>query len=328
VTRYLLRRLLHSALLIVGLVTAVFFLVHLAPGDPAELVGEQDLGAAGREHVRARLGLEDPLWKQYLAWAGGLARGDLGESLRQQRPVAAILAEAVPATLLLTISALVVELLAGLVVGILAAWRPRRRAVRALGTGALVLYSLPSFWLALVAIMVFARGLGWLPASGMHAPDAPFLPWPDRLLDQLRHLVLPVLVLGLGNFAVTARFVRTAAAEVLASDWVLAARARGIAERRILWRHTVRGVALPVLTLVGLSLPGLFGGAVAVEEVFGWPGMGRVAVQALLARDYPVIMAVTIIASALVVLGSLLADLACRWVDPRLRLDADGPEVR
>jgi len=328
VPSYLLRRLLHSLLLIVGLLTVVFFLVHLVPGDPAEVVAEQHLGAAGRDLVRARLGLDEPLWRQYLTWLGGIARGDLGTSLRQQRPVAEILAEATPATLLLTGSALLVEVVAGVVVGLLVAWQPGRRRARLLNVSGLVLYSLPSFWLGLVAIMVFARALGWLPAGGMQAPDAAFLPWPARAADLLRHLALPVLVLGLGNFAVTARHVRAAAARVLASEWILAARARGIPERRILWEHTLRGAALPVLTLVGLSLPGLFGGAVAVEEVFAWPGMGRVAVQALLSRDYPVIMAVTAVVSVLVVLGSFLADLACRRADPRVRLDAGAPEVR
>jgi peptide/nickel transport system permease protein len=327
VPRYLLRRLLHSLLLIVGLLTVVFFLVHLVPGDPADLVAEQQLGGAGRDLVRARLGLDRPLWQQYLGWLGGVVQGDLGTSLRQQRPVAEILAEAVPNTLLLTGCALVVEVLAGVLVGVLVAWQPGRRRTRALNLGGLVLYSLPSFWLGLVAIMLLSRGLGWLPVGGMQSPDAPFLAPPARVLDTARHLVLPVLVLGLGNFAVTARHVRAAAARTLAGDWILAARARGIPERRILWRHTVRGAALPLLTLLGLSLPGLFGGAVAVEEVFAWPGMGRVAVQALLARDYPVIMAVTAMVAVLVVLGSLLADLACRWADPRLRLDAGAPEV-
>ena len=326
--RYLLRRLLHSLLLILGLLTVVFFLVHLVPGDPAELVVEQHLGGEGRDLLRTRLGLDRPLWQQYLDWLGGALTGDWGTSLRQQRPVSAVLAEAIPNTLLLTVSALMVELLAGVVVGLLVAWRPGLRRTRLLNLGGLVLYSLPSFWLGLLAIMVFARGLGWLPAGGMQAPDAAFLATPARTVDLLRHLVLPVLVLGLGNFAVTARHVRAAAARTLASDWILAARARGIPERRILWRHTLRGAALPVLTLAGLSLPGLFGGAVAVEEVFAWPGMGRVAIQALLARDYPVIMAVTAMVAVLVVAGSLLADLACRWADPRLRLDADAREVR
>jgi peptide/nickel transport system permease protein len=328
VPRYLLRRLLYSLLLVLGLLTVVFFLVRLMPGDPADLIDEPDLDRGGRDVVRQRLGLEGSLTDQYLAWLAGAVRGDWGTSLRQQRPVAAILREAVGATLLLTVTAFLVELAAGVVVGALVARHPRRRRTRLLNAGGLVLYSLPSFWLGLVAILVFSRTLGWLPAGGMHAPDAQWLPPAARLLDQVRHLVLPVLVLGLGNFAITARHVRTSVARVLASDWILAARARGIGEPTILWRHALRGSLLPVFTLAGLSLPGLLGGAVAVETVFGWPGMGRVAVMALLTRDYPVIMAVTAIAAVMVVLGSLLADLLCRWADPRLRLEAGAQEVR
>lgn len=326
--RYLLRRLLHSLLLVMGLLTVVFFLVRLMPGDPADFIDEQHLDTEGRQLVRQRLGLEGPLLVQYATWLGGVLRGDWGVSLRQQRPVIEVLREAIPCTLLLTVTAFVVELAAGIVVGTLVARHPRRRRTRLLNAGGLILYSLPSFWLGLVAILLFSRTLGWLPAGGMQSPDALWMPAGERLLDLARHMVLPVLVLGLGNFAVTARHVRTSVARVLGSDWILAARARGLCEARILWRHALRGSLLPVFTLAGLSLPGLLGGAVAVETVFAWPGMGRVAVQALMARDYPVIMAVTAVAAVMVALGSLFADLACRWADPRLRLEAAWEEVR
>lgn len=326
--RYVLRRVLGSLLLVLGLLTVVFFLVRLMPGDPADFIDEQHLTAEGRQFVRERLGLQGSLLVQYRDWLGGALRGDWGLSLRQQRPVAAILREALPNTLLLTVAAFLVELAAGIVVGVLVAARPRRRRTRLLNAGGLVLYSLPSFWLGLVAILVFSRTLGWLPAGGLQSPDAAWLAPGARLLDLARHLVLPVLVLGLGNFAVSARHVRTSVARVLASDWILAARARGLSEARILWRHGLRGALLPIFTLAGLSLPQLLGGAVAVETVFAWPGMGRIAVQALLARDYPVIMAVTAVAAFMVVLGSLLADLACRRADPRLRLEAAWEEVR
>lgn len=326
--RVILRRLFHAVLMVTGLLTMVFFLVHLMPGDPVGLISEQHLGGEGRDLVRQRLGLDRPLLEQYWSWLSGVARGDLGTSLRQQRPVLDIIAAALPNTLLLTVSAFLLELTVGLLVGVATARHPRRRRSRALNTGGLVLYSLPSFWLALVAILVFARNLGWLPAGGMQSPDAAWLAPGPRLVDLLRHLLLPVLVLGLGNIAVSARFTRASLARVLASDWVLAARARGIPERRLVWRHALRVASLPVITWVGYSLPRLVGGAVAVEEVFAWPGLGRVAVQALLARDYPVIMAVTAVVAVMVAVGSLLADLLARWADPRLRLDDDLPEVR
>ncbi len=326
--RVILQRLLHTVLLVVGLLTVVFFLVHLMPGDPVGLIAEQHLGGEGRDLVRQRLGLDRPLLEQYWRWLSSAVRGDLGVSLRQQRPVLEIIGEALPNTLLLTVSAFLLELFAGVAVGVTVARHPRRAWSRLLGTGGLVLYSLPSFWLGLVAIMVFARNLGWLPAGGLASPDAPWLPTGAFLVDRLRHLVLPVLILGLGNLAVSARFTRASLARILASDWVLAARARGVPERRLVWRHALRVAALPVITWVGYSLPRLVGGAVAVEEVFAWPGLGRVAVQALLARDYPVIVAVTAVVAVVVAVGGILADLLARWADPRLRLDADRPEVR
>ena len=326
--RFLLRKLVHAVVLVLGLLTAVFFLVHAMPGDPVQLIADQHLGDEGRALVRQRLGLDRPLLEQYGRWLASALRGDLGTSLRQQRPVAAVIADALPNTLLLTISAFLVELLVGVAVGVMQARFSHRLRARLAGVVGLVLYSLPSFWLGLVAITLFARDLGWLPAGGMHAPDAPWLPAPARLTDLLRHLLLPMLVLGLGNFVVTARFTRASLARILAADWVLAARARGVPERRLVWRRALRVAALPIITWIGYSLPRLVGGAVAVEEVFAWPGLGRVAVQALLARDYPVIVAVTAVVAVVVALGSLLADVLARWADPRLRLDAGAREVR
>ncbi len=325
-TRYVLQRLFHSFLLVLGLLTVVFFLVRLMPGDPVLLIGEQHLTAEGGDLVRRRLGLEGSLASQYARWLGGALTGDFGESLRQQRPVTDVLAEAIPSTLLLTVGALLLELGVGLAVGLHTARHPRSRRARALSAAGLVLYSLPGFWLGLVAIMVFARDLGWLPAGGMHSPDAALLSPAAATLDTMRHLVLPVAVLGLGNVAVTARFMRATLGGILASEWVLALRARGLGEAAVV-RHALRASLPSLITLVGMSLPGLLGGAVVVEEVFAWPGMGRVAVQALLARDYPVIMAVTAMVAVLVTLGSLAADVGCRLVDPRLRLDAADSEV-
>jgi peptide/nickel transport system permease protein len=170
-----------------------------------------------------------------------------------------------------------------------------------------------------MAIMVFARGLGWFPAGGMHAADVVYMGAPMRLADLLWHLALPVAVLGLGNAAVTARFVRAGVSEVLAQDYILAARARGLSERTILWGHALRAALLPVITLVGLQVPYLLGGAVVVEEIFAWPGMGRVTVEALQGRDTPVLMATTALTAVLVVFGNLVADLLYRVADPRVR---------
>jgi peptide/nickel transport system permease protein len=239
--------------------------------------------------------------------------------LRQQRSVREIVAEAVGPTLFLTGTAFALELAVGVAVGVAMARHRGRRRERVLNATGLALYSLPSFWLGLMAIMVFARWLGWFPAGGMRSPDAAFMSAGLRALDLLWHLALPVAVLGLGNAAVTARFVRASVSEILAQDFILAARARGLPERTILWGHALRAALLPVITLVGLQLPYLLGGAVVVEEIFAWPGMGRVTIEALQARDTPVLMATTALTAVLVVLGNLAADLLYRVADPRVR---------
>lgn len=319
-TRFLVQRLVSSLLLIWALLTGVFFLIHAIPGDPVDLYTSPDLDGAQREQIRQRLGLQLPLGSQYLHWLGGVVlRGDFGTSLRQHRPVAAILAEAIPNTLRLTVTAYLLYLGLAVVGGVFMArhhGHPAERAGTLLG---LTLYSLPSFWFGLMLILVFSRTLGWLPTGGMASPDVAFLPWHARWLDQLRHLVLPVMVLGLGSAMGAARYLSNSLADVLQQDYMVAARAKGLPERTLLWKHALRNGLLPLITLLGLSLPFLLSGAVVTEVVFAWPGMGRVAVDAIWARDYPVIMATTALSAVMVVLGNLLADLLYGWADPRVR---------
>ena len=316
---WLARRVAVSALLIFVLLSAVFFIVRLAPGDPLDQVVEEDLGPDNRELIRRQLGLDKSLFHQYLHWLAASSRGDFGTSLSQQRSVGGIIGEALPATLLLTVTAYVLHLLLALAAAMVMAVRSGRALDHWIQGVGLTLYSLPAFWLGLMLIMLLSRKLGWFPAGGMHAPDARYLDWWAWLADLLRHLVLPVATLALGSFMGTARYLRTSLAEVLVQDYILAARARGLSERRILFRHALRNALLPVITLLGLSLPFLLGGAVVVEVVFGWPGMGRVAIEAIWARDYPVIMATVLVSAVTVVAGSLLADILYQWADPRVR---------
>ncbi len=314
------RRLLQSLLLIFVLVSAVFFVVRLAPGDPLEQVITEDVGIGDRELIRQRMGLDGGLGRQYLHWLGGCLQGDLGTSLRQQRPVTAILGEALGPTLLLTITAYVLQLLLAVAAALVMATRRGRLSDHVVqGTG-LAFYSVPGFWLGLMFILLFSRNLGWFPAGGWESPDAMFLPLWSRWLDRLHHLTLPVATLVLGGFMGTARYLRSALDEVLAQDYILAARARGFSERRVVLGHALRNALLPVITLLGLSVPFLLGGALVVEVVFGWPGMGRITIEAIWARDYPVIMATTVLAGVAVVAGSTLSDVLYRWADPRVRL--------
>ncbi len=217
-----------------------------------------------------------------------------------------------PATLLLTLFGYVLHLVLALG-GSMSDGPPAPAARRAAAAGAGPgLYAVPAFWLGLMAIMLFSRQLGWFPASGMQSTDAGFMSTPDRWLDTAHHLVLPACTLALGSFMGTARYLRASLNEALGQDYILAARSRGIPESRIFRHHALRNALLPLITLVGLSLPFLLGGAVVTEVVFGWPGMGRVTVDAIFARDYPVVMATTLTAAVMVVLGSLLADLLYR----------------
>lgn len=316
---WLARRIAVSVLLVFILISAVFFIVRLAPGDPLDQVVEEEFGADSRDQMRRRLGLDESLPRQYVHWLAASVRGDFGTSLRQQRSVGSIIATALPATLLLTVTAYLLHLLLALGAALISADRSRRTLDQVVQGVGLTLYSLPAFWLGLMLIMLLSRKLGWFPAGGMHAPDAKFLGFWAWLADLLHHMALPVATLALGSFMGTARYLRTSLAEVLGQDYILSARSRGLSERRVLFNHALRNALLPVITLLGLSLPFLLGGAVVVEVVFGWPGMGRVAIEAIWARDYPVIMGTTLVSALTVVAGSLLADILYRWADPRVR---------
>jgi peptide/nickel transport system permease protein len=323
---YLLRRLVTAILLIGALLSVVFVLIHAAPGDPLDRVSHADLDAEQRAVMRHNLGLDQPLLAQYGRWLDAfLLHGDLGLSLRQHRPVADILAEAIPNTLLLTVAAYLLHMLAAIGGGV---WLARHRhdpLERVVTVTGLSVYSLPSFWLGLMLILVFCRGLGWLPTGGMSSPDAAFLSWPQRLWDHLRHMILPVSVLGLGSAMGTARYLRNSLVEVFEQDYILAARAKGLPEKVVMGKHALRNGLLPVITMAGLSFPFLLGGAVVTEVIFAWPGMGRVTIDAVWARDYPVIMATTALSAVMVVLGNLLADLFYAVADPRIRIAGEGP---
>jgi peptide/nickel transport system permease protein len=318
---YLLQRAVTSILLILALLSVVFFLIHAAPGDPLDRYLDPDLDAAQREQIRHRLGLDRPLLVQYGEWLTGVIfRADFGHSLRQFRPVTSIIGEAVPRTLLLTVIAYLVHMLTAISGGVFMAKHRGHFLERSATVLGLTAYSLPSFWLGLMLILLFCRQLGWFPAGGMASPDAAFLPWYQQLLDRVHHLVLPVLLLGVSSAVGTARYLRNSLAEVLAQDYVLAARAKGLPEHTVLWKHALRNGLLPVITMAGLSFPFLLSGAVVTEVIFAWPGMGRVAIDAIWARDYPVIMGTTALAAVMVVLGNWVADLLYALADPRVRL--------
>jgi len=323
VTAWLLRRLAAALAIVLAVVTLCFFVIHLAPGTPFLPGQDRPVDPAVVERLRARFGLDQPLPVQYARYLGALARGDLGESFSQRRPVADAIAAALPNTLLLTGTALAIDFLLGVAIGVAQAARARRRLDVALTNATLFFYSLPTFWLGLLLLLVFGQWLHWFPVGGVTDPvlhDS--MPLGLRLLDRLRHLALPALTLGLVGAAGTARYQRAALLEALGEDYVRTAHAKGLAEPRVLVAHALRNALLPIVTLLGIALPFLLTGAVVVETVFTWPGLGKLAADAIAGRDYPLVVATTLISSVLVVLGSLLADLLATAADPRVRLRA------
>ncbi len=316
---HLVRRALIGTLVVAGVVALTFLLLHTAPGDPVlRLLGPtatvEQMAAA-----RSELGLDQPLPRQFIEWLERFVSGDWGASIASGLPVREILAGAWPATVLLMGLSLLLSYGVGLVTGGFQARRRGTRADSAISVLSVTVFAVPGYWLGLMLIMVFTYGLRWLPAFGSAGLDADFLTGWALVADRLRHLVLPVATLTLIGAGSAARFARGAMVDVIDQPHVVAAAARGVDGRRLFRRHVLRNGAIPIVTLLGLSLPALFSGAVFVEAVFAWPGVGRIMVEAVQARDYPVVMAATTVSAILVVAGNVLADLAVSWVDPRVR---------
>jgi peptide/nickel transport system permease protein len=311
-------RALSGFAVVVGVVTLMFFLLRLAPGDPALLLVGPTATTEQVASQRHALGLDRPLPAQYAAWLGRFARGDWGTSIATGRPVRAMLGEAWPATVRLVGISLLLSYLLGITVGAVQAIRGGGLDA-ALSVVSVALFALPGYWLGLMLVMLFTYRLRLLPAFGSAGFDADFLTGWERQADRLRHLALPLATLTLIGIGGTARFVRGAMLDVAGLPYVAIARAKGLSETRVALRHVLRNALIPVLTLLGLSLPTLFSGAVFIEAIFAWPGVGRVLVEGVQARDYPVVLAATAVSAVLVVLGNILAELLVSWADPRVR---------
>lgn len=293
-----------ALLVMLGACTLVFLLIHLIPGDPVEAMLGETARAADREAMRSALGLDAPLWRQYLDYLAGLVRLDLGVSLREQRPVASILAERLPPTLILAGASLLLAVVIAVPLGVLAASH-QQGGLDGLAMGfSLLGMAVPNFWLGPLLILVFSLWLGWTPISGMRLPEG---------------LILPAVTLGTGLAAVLARMVRNSLLEVMGEDYLRTARAKGLAETAVLRRHALRNAWLPVLTLLGLQLGALLGGAVITETIFAWPGIGSLLVEAIQARDFPVVQGAVLLIAALYVAVNTATDLAYVVVDPRVR---------
>jgi len=306
-SEYLIRRLAFSLTAMLGVITIVFILLHVS-GDPASLLVTQDATRQDMERIRQAYGLDRPLSVQYARFMERVARGDLGYSYRQGVPVTELITERIGATFELALASLALAIVLGVALGMAAAVRRGSGVDTVAMTVALLGTSMPSFWLGLLLIIIFGVKLGWLPVSGYGGLD---------------HLVMPAFVLGGFYAAQVSRLTRTSLLEVLAQDYIRTGRAKGLRARVVLFKHALRNAALPVLTVLGLSFGQMLGGAIIVESIFAWPGMGRLAVQAVLGRDFPVVQGVAIVGSAVFLAVNLTVDLVYGWVDPRLRSAAE-----
>ena len=328
-TTYILRRLLGAVPLVLGIATIVFFVVNLAPGDPALRYMNPNLSPEALEQIRVNMGLDQPVHVRYVKWMMALARGDLGYSFTRNRPVLDIIKEVLPNSLLLSVTAIGIAFVVGILLGIIQAVRQYSILDSATSVLSLFFYSMPSFWLALMMVLtfsLFARNVWdwpiWFPASDIQdVAQYPFMtPW-EKVQDRLWHLALPATSLALVLAAGIARFTRGSRLEVIRQDYVRTARAKGLSEPVVILKHALRNGLIPVITLLGLYLPFLFSGTVFIESVFAWPGMGKLIVDAITQRDYPVIMAGSLIFANMVVVGNLIADMLYAIVDPRIRYD-------
>lgn len=311
--RYVVRRLIQSFFILVGISILTFTITRLAPGGPETLIEDPNVSPAYLEQVRESYGLNDPIPVQYLKWMRNMVTLDFGRSFEDNREVKSKIVERMPATFQLSGAGFLLGLL-GIPLGIVAAKGRGKTADNVIRIFTVVGQAVPHWWLGLMVLIV-AAPLGWFPLAGMGSPNAA-----NPVLERLHHLLLPSLISALSGWIVYSRYMRTAVLETLEQDYVRTARAKGLSERNVMG-HAVRNALLPIITILGGSLAWFVSGSVLLETVFSWPGMGRLAVEAAFKRDYPVVMALTIIVSALVIVGNLIADIAYAIADPRVRLE-------
>lgn len=311
---YLLSRLIQAVVLMAIVSMVMYGLIASSPGGPSILY-QEDVTAEAAATMRRNLGLDDPIPVQYVRWAGRILQGDAGASLSNSRPVSTLIGQRFGATATLALASLALAIVIAIPMGIVSAVRRNGWFDRIATTIAFIGVSIPNFWLGIMLIILFSVTLGWLPSGGTGANDG------GDFATRLRHLILPAVVLGTSTMAQLMRYTRSSMITVLREDYVRTARAKGAPERTVLWRHALRNGLIPVITVIGVLLPRLFSGAAITESIFAWPGLGRLAVDASLQRDYPVIMALVLVVSALVVVASLMVDLLYVVIDPRIRYD-------
>jgi peptide/nickel transport system permease protein len=321
---YIIRRVCYAVLTFFGITVATFALIHAVPGDPISFfVGQAGANSIPPEvlaHIRKSHHLDDPLPRQYLSWLRGSLTLDFGDSIEDGRPVTTRILEKLPNTVQLNFCAFLLAALIGVPIGLWSATKSGHLAERVSAVGFFLLYSLPSFWVALLLMQFFSVKLGVLPLYGMTSDSYEYMTTAERVLDRFRHLVLPVTTATYAQLAIFARYSKSAVSEVIRQDFITTARAKGAGPGAVLWRHAFRNAMIPMITLLGLTIPFLISGTVIIEQIFQWDGIGLLYYSSILMRDYPTVMGLTVITAAVTLFASLVADVLYALADPRIRL--------
>jgi peptide/nickel transport system permease protein len=326
-TSYIFRRILILIPLMLGITLITFTVIHLAPGEPVEMQMAMNpkVGKDARERLRKFYGLDKPLHEQYVTWVGKLVRFDLGTSFSSDnRAVKDKIKERLPVTLSLNLIALLLEFGLAIPIGILAATHRDTWLDKGITVFVFVGFAVPTFWLALLLMYFFGVKLNWLPISGLHTLGSDSFGSIRYLWDMAKHLIMPVIVASFGSLAGVSRYMRSTMLNVIGQDYITTARAKGLSERTVIYKHALRNALLPMITLLGFSIPGLIGGSVISETIFAIPGMGQLFYQAVMSRDYPVVMGIVIFGAFLTLSGNMFADISYGFADPRIRQGGDS----
>lgn len=321
--RYVLKRTLFMIPLLIGITLICFFVMRLAPGSPTDLQTEMNPKASQeiKDRLNALYELDKPIYVQYGSWLKKISRGDLGVSFSSDhRPVADKIMERLPITILINFLSLVIIIAVAVPIGVLSAVHQDSLFDKVTAVLVFIGFAVPTFWLALLLMIFFGIHLGWLPISGLRSLNYEYLNVWNQLIDLAKHLVLPVFVSAFGGLAGLSRYMRANMLEVIRQDYIMTARAKGLSERDVIYRHALHNALLPAITILGLSIPGLIGGSVIFETIFAIPGMGQLFYMSVMARDYPTIMGILLIGAILTLVGNLIADVSYAVADPRIRI--------
>ncbi len=320
--KYFLKRLVMMVPTLLGITVVSFVVMHLAPGRPTDLMTDlnPEISAESRQRLVELYGLDRPIHEQYVDWLGRLVKLDFGRSFAtDRRPVFDKIAERLPVTLALNVASLGIILFLAIPLGIFSAVRAGTFFDKSVTIFVFIGFAAPVFWVALLAMRYFGAELGWLPISGLTSLDYQSFTWWGKVTDVASHLLMPVLISSIGGLAGLSRYMRSNMLEVIHQDYLTTARAKGLSERKVIWKHALKNALIPVITILGLSVPGLIGGSVIMESIYAIPGLGQLFYLAVISRDYPLVMGGLVIGAVLTLAGNLLADLAYAWVDPRVR---------